>query len=395
MWRTDRYSAGKGAGMGSCLLLFLIAAGQPLLAQPTDAHAEKLLAKAATAMRHANTLSANFIQIDSHDGQTVRVTGSMKLRKPGRILYKSSLGDDSLYSDGKKLWRVSGSQDPIVAKATPDGSSFTNYFPNCEVVPLFFGQDCLNIRYAVRKRSLGKQAVAGVMCDVVEIKMASQDEARKPFTFVTQLAFGPDGVIRRLTSDMPLKNIVFHHSLVLSNVQINAPLQAAQFSYVPAAKKSDVPLDELVAKMIPVGHSAPAFSLPNPRGGSIALKDALRGKKALLLNFWSAGCSGCVAELPHLQKMFEELKGKGLEVITVNCWESRKEVAGYLWEHHLTMPTVLGGNEGVPNGDLAERYGIKAYPGNFIIDPAGKVLWRGAGFNEPQIRSVLEKAGIK
>jgi hypothetical protein len=39
-------------------------------------------------------------------------------------------------------------------------------------------------------------------------------------------------------------------------------------------------------KLTPVGQSAPAFSLPSPTGKQVALSATLKGKKALLLNFW-------------------------------------------------------------------------------------------------------------
>lgn len=38
--------------------------------------------------------------------------------------------------------------------------------------------------------------------------------------------------------------------------------------------------------LLPVGKKAPAFSLPNPKGGTIALQNTLKNKKAVLVNFW-------------------------------------------------------------------------------------------------------------
>ena len=35
-----------------------------------------------------------------------------------------------------------------------------------------------------------------------------------------------------------------------------------------------------------VGKAAPDFNLPLSRGGRLSLGDALKGKKAVLLNFW-------------------------------------------------------------------------------------------------------------
>jgi hypothetical protein len=38
---------------------------------------------------------------------------------------------------------------------------------------------------------------------------------------------------------------------------------------------------------------------------------------------------------------------------------------------------------------------VQAYPTNYVLDLEGKVVWRGVGFNEAEIRAALEKLGVK
>ena len=38
--------------------------------------------------------------------------------------------------------------------------------------------------------------------------------------------------------------------------------------------------------LLPVGKTAPNFVLPTPDGKKLALKSAMKGKKATLVNFW-------------------------------------------------------------------------------------------------------------
>ena len=45
--------------------------------------------------------------------------------------------------------------------------------------------------------------------------------------------------------------------------------------------------------------------------------------------------------------------------------------------------------------DVAEKYGVMAYPTNYLVGTDGKILWRAVGFDEEGLRKALEKAGIK
>lgn len=45
--------------------------------------------------------------------------------------------------------------------------------------------------------------------------------------------------------------------------------------------------------------------------------------------------------------------------------------------------------------DVAEHYGVSAYPTNYLVGTDGKVLWRGIGFDEAAIRKVLASLRIK
>ncbi len=47
--------------------------------------------------------------------------------------------------------------------------------------------------------------------------------------------------------------------------------------------------EDLLNVLLPVGSQAPDFSLPSVQGGTVSLKEQLRGAKALIVSFWSYG----------------------------------------------------------------------------------------------------------
>ena len=69
-------------------------------------------------------------------------------------------------------------------------------------------------------------------------------------------------------------------------------LSDASFAYVPppgAILYTPPTLDDYNKKLLPVGSMAPRFALSAPTGGKTTLADALKGKKAVLVNFWFYG----------------------------------------------------------------------------------------------------------
>jgi thiol-disulfide isomerase/thioredoxin len=91
--------------------------------------------------------------------------------------------------------------------------------------------------------------------------------------------------------------------------------------------------------------------------------------------------------------LYEELKGKGLEVVAVNHGDSAEVINKYATENKFSFKIVMGGQ-----GDsytIGKTYGVKVYPTNYLVDADGKIVWRGVGFSETKLREALEKLGVK
>ncbi len=82
---------------------------------------------------------------------------------------------------------------------------------------------------------------------------------------------------------------------------------------------------------IQVGKDVPDFSLVALNGQEISLKD-LRGKP-ILLNFWTAWCHPCQAEMPLLESASK--KYGNLEKVGVNVGYSLEKVKNYAVQNIL------------------------------------------------------------
>ncbi len=96
-----------------------------------------------------------------------------------------------------------------------------------------------------------------------------------------------------------------------------------------------------------------------------------------------------------MQKIYQEFNDKGLELVAINGMDDKKTIRDYITKNHFTFKIGLTGKKVGAAYDIADKYGVQAYPTNFLMDPSGKVLWRGVGFDEKELRTALSKAGIK
>ncbi len=96
-----------------------------------------------------------------------------------------------------------------------------------------------------------------------------------------------------------------------------------------------------------------------------------------------------------MQKLYTELKDKGMDLIAINSGDDKDTINKYIKENNWTFNIVMGGQPGGADYAIFKQYGVQAYPTNYVLDSNGKVVWRGIGFNEPEIRAALEKLGVK
>ncbi len=126
--------------------------------------------------------------------------------------------------------------------------------------------------------------------------------------------------------------------------------------------------------MLPKTVKAPNFKLKSQEGKMIDLSK-LKGK-VVAVNFWATWCGPCRKEIPGFMEVYEQYKGKGLEIVGVSLdQEGWQVVKPYIERSKISYPIVVG------DGDLAKAYGgIDAIPATFIIDKQGNVARKHVGF---------------
>lgn len=128
------------------------------------------------------------------------------------------------------------------------------------------------------------------------------------------------------------------------------------------------------AGFIPAGvlNPAPPIVLRDLSGRSQSLGE-LRGR-VVLLNFWGTSCVHCIRELPALEKLDDELRDRGLSVLSVCVDEDDPVVVGRLTRHLKQMPVYVS-----PDGKALLRYDVQAMPCVYLLDAQGRLAGRFEG----------------
>jgi hypothetical protein len=98
-------------------------------------------------------------------------------------------------------------------------------------------------------------------------------------------------------------------------------------------------------------------------------------------------------EFPHLQKIADEYRASGLEVLTLNASDSRATIRRYFESEGFDLKTGLLEDTRTAN-TLLRQYGVQAFPTNYLIGRDGKVVWRGVGFDEKALRKAIAGLGL-
>jgi cytochrome c biogenesis protein CcmG/thiol:disulfide interchange protein DsbE len=113
------------------------------------------------------------------------------------------------------------------------------------------------------------------------------------------------------------------------------------------------------------GLPAPNFTFPGLDGKKMSLTD-LKGK-VVFLNVWATWCPPCREEMPSMENLYQELKGKDFEILAISIDASgAKVVTPFMKEFKLSFPALLD-----PENTVQNLYGTTGVPESFIINKEG------------------------
>jgi peroxiredoxin len=127
---------------------------------------------------------------------------------------------------------------------------------------------------------------------------------------------------------------------------------------------------ETGATGIAIGVKAPDFELKTLDGKNVKLSD-FKGKK-VILNFWATWCPPCKAEMPEMQKFYEE-DHKDIVLLAVNI-DPQLDVQKFVDEMSITFPIPLDEDD-----EVNSVYQVISIPTTYFIDTKGIIREKHIG----------------
>ncbi len=163
----------------------------------------------------------------------------------------------------------------------------------------------------------------------------------------------------------------------------------------PAPRAASAAIAALVLLTCPVGAdqslsevpgrpALPEFDLVDTDGNRHRSEDYLG--QPLVVNFWATWCPPCRAEMPALQRAWEQLAKDGISVLGINVGEDAETVRSFIDEQPVELPLLLD-----PDTQASQRWPMRGLPTTFVVDGAGHLVYQAIGERDWDDPALLQR----
>lgn len=107
--------------------------------------------------------------------------------------------------------------------------------------------------------------------------------------------------------------------------------------------------------------------------------------KKILVNFWATWCPPCIAEMPSMQALYDDYKGKAVFVFVTN--DDKAAIDKFIKKHNYTFPIY----QAVSSAPLLLE--TSTLPTTYLINEKGEILIDKTGaadWNSDKVRALLD-----
>ncbi|MGB5831856.1 MAG: TlpA disulfide reductase family protein [Thiohalocapsa sp.] len=134
---------------------------------------------------------------------------------------------------------------------------------------------------------------------------------------------------------------------------------------------------------MPDQPEAPGFDLSGPDGTRSSL-EAMRGKP-VIVNFWATWCPPCRAEMPSMQRAWEQIEDEGILMVAVNVGEDAQTIEEFTEQLPVDFPLPMD-----LDSRVTQSWPMNGLPTTFVVDPDGRLAYRAQGEREWDDATLLD-----
>ena len=107
--------------------------------------------------------------------------------------------------------------------------------------------------------------------------------------------------------------------------------------------------------------------------------------KVIMLNLWATWCQPCRAEMPSMQKMYNNYKNKDFTIIAVSQGENLNTVKNFSNSNHYNFPIFID-----KNNEIARSYSTGSIPTTYLINKQGYLIAQFIGGREWNSKEAID-----
>jgi len=123
-----------------------------------------------------------------------------------------------------------------------------------------------------------------------------------------------------------------------------------------------------VVVMVP-GTPSPDFTAYDINGKEYHLKDF--AGKALYIDLWATWCAPCLEEVPHLEKLKQQYKGKDITFLSLDVYDRKEKWEQMIKEKKMGGWQLINTDRKMP---FLKKYVVDGIPRFILLDKEGKVV---------------------
>ena len=123
----------------------------------------------------------------------------------------------------------------------------------------------------------------------------------------------------------------------------------------------------------------------NLEGEEVSLLDPDAEGNVVFLNLWATWCGPCLAEMPAMASLYQQLSGSGFSMVAVSE-EDPETVREFLADSPYPFKILMD-----PENVLGNRFAVILIPSTFIIDREGRLALRQTGAYHWDAAKIIEQ----
>jgi thiol-disulfide isomerase/thioredoxin len=130
------------------------------------------------------------------------------------------------------------------------------------------------------------------------------------------------------------------------------------------------------------------FTIKDLAGNKISFEE-YKGK-VIFLNLWATWCGPCRAEMPTIQKLYDQANRNQISfvMLSIDKDANRDKVVQYISDKAFTFPAFM------PSGYLPDQLNVSHIPTTLVISKQGKIVLKEVGmrnYDTRRFQKLLEK----